>query len=270
MEGRPLAKCVCPFSDRGRNAKGILEKMIEGLFGDYYSDAPNTIFTAYNLSPRSCLMLKTANMKSQPAYKTKKMSRVTTVNENPFRKKGDDNSHDTAALDRQGRRIIVCNEIDDTWANATFKSRNSKDKIGARGANCASIVHFHPTYTIMFMTSEKPSWHKTPKGSERDRIMPIRFPNKFVDKGEEAASPGRFPKNEDLDEQVREETFAPGLLAILVQRRVTLGAHLHNTVTDLWLGSAATMNPTTLPLATMELTLDTQLNGAGNFYSPTI
>ena len=101
MEGRPLAKCVCPFSDRGRNAKGILEKMIEGLFGDYYSDAPNTIFTAYNLSPRSCLMLKTANMKSQPAYKTKKMSRVTTVNENPFRKKGDDNSHGTAALGRQ-------------------------------------------------------------------------------------------------------------------------------------------------------------------------
>ena len=81
LEGKPLGKCVMPFSDRGRNSKGLLEKCIEGLFGEYYSEAPNTVFC---------------------------------------RKKGDENQHDAAGLGRQGRRVIIANEVGGEWDNASF------------------------------------------------------------------------------------------------------------------------------------------------------
>ena len=46
MEGRPLGMCVYPFSARGRNGKGLLEKMIMKLWGSYYVPVKPTVFCA--------------------------------------------------------------------------------------------------------------------------------------------------------------------------------------------------------------------------------
>ena len=146
LEGTPLTKCVCLFSDRGRNSKGVLEKCIECVFGDYYASATNAVFCA---------------------------------------KKGDENSHDAAVFSRQGKGVIVANEVGEPWDNALFKTRNSRDKISARGCHQSEVVQFGPTCTYMFMTNAPPKWTSAVRGSERDRILPLRLPNKFVTPGEE-------------------------------------------------------------------------------------
>ena len=146
MEGRPITKCACFFSDRGRNSKGIIEKSIESVFGGYYSAAACTVF-----APR----------------------------------KGDENQHDAATIDRQGRRVIVANEVGEKWGNAEFKSKNSRDKVAARGRNQSTVTHFNPTYSYVFMTNDPPGWVRPPKGSGRDRLPLLRLPSRYVTPREE-------------------------------------------------------------------------------------
>ena len=83
------------------------------------------------------------------------------------------------------------------------------------------------------MSNDPPTWYRPTKGSEHDRLLPLRLPNKFVNPGVELepGSPRRFPKDESLDDRVREHDFALGLLAILVQRRIQRGGVLHKEVT---------------------------------------
>ena len=44
LEGKPLAKCVMLWSARGRNSKGILEKIFQSLWGDYYVPVKSSVF----------------------------------------------------------------------------------------------------------------------------------------------------------------------------------------------------------------------------------
>ena len=181
MEGIPLTKCLIVFSDRGRNSKGILEKIIEGLWGEYYAGVSSAIF-------------------GPP--------------------KENENDHDAMALDRQGRRVVVANEMSGQWHNASFKFKNSRDKVPARGCHSSTVVHYDPTHNIVFMCNDPPDWTNIPKGSEVDRLIVLRLPNKFVESHEIAGfSPRRFQKDASLDDKVRSTNFALGLLSLLVERR---------------------------------------------------
>jgi phage/plasmid-associated DNA primase len=46
LEGRPTQKCPLFFSPRGRNSKGIIEKMFMAVWGTYYLPVKSTIFQA--------------------------------------------------------------------------------------------------------------------------------------------------------------------------------------------------------------------------------
>ena len=46
LEGRPLCRLVCLFSRRGRNSKGIVEKVFMSLFGHYHVPVKSTVFMA--------------------------------------------------------------------------------------------------------------------------------------------------------------------------------------------------------------------------------
>lgn len=44
LEGRPLCRCVILTSKRGRNSKGIVEKMLQSTMGDYHVPVRSTVF----------------------------------------------------------------------------------------------------------------------------------------------------------------------------------------------------------------------------------
>ena len=46
LEGRPIKKCVFPYSLRGRNSKAVVEKTFEATWRDYYVPAKTTVFHA--------------------------------------------------------------------------------------------------------------------------------------------------------------------------------------------------------------------------------
>ena len=107
LEGRPIQKVIMPFSERGRNSKGLVEKGLESVFGTYLAPAKNTIF-------------------------------------NEDRRTEDE--HNAGALDRQGIRIVATSEPpEQPWSNATFKNKVSRDKVSARGCGSKVIEKFAPT-----------------------------------------------------------------------------------------------------------------------------
>ena len=89
LEGRPLCMCVIFTNPRGRNSKGLVEKMILSVWGDYHVPLRPTVFLP---------------------------------------DKRGENEHSAAELDRRGARIAFANEIlSDPWSNAVFKNKNSTD-----------------------------------------------------------------------------------------------------------------------------------------------
>ena len=89
LEGRALGKLPAFFSKRGRNSKGLNEKIFMSVWGDYYAPTKSTVFLA---------------------------------------DRRNENEHTAAEANRRGARIAFFNEAQSApWSNAVFKNRNSSD-----------------------------------------------------------------------------------------------------------------------------------------------
>ena len=84
------------------------------------------------------------------------------------------------------------------WSNDAFKSKNSSDLISARGCSKPTTQVIEPAITFVFAGNDTPTWESTPKGSEKDRIIPLYFPNNFLDEDDICTEPRCFPKDQDL------------------------------------------------------------------------
>ena len=133
LEGRPLCKFIAICNPRGRNSKGIIEKMFISLWGDYYTPVRPTVFHADRRG---------------------------------------ENEHSAAELARKGVRIAFGNEVlDEPWSNAVFKNKNSTDPVNARGCGSESVERVMRTETFIFGMNDPPKWELRPKGSEQDRML---------------------------------------------------------------------------------------------------
>lgn len=182
LEGNPLGKCVYPWSKRGRNSKGIGEKIYASVMGDYMAPVKSTVFDT---------------------------------------DRRNENEHSAAELSRRGVRIGFANEVQGTqWSNAVFKSKNSTDPIVARGCGDGNIVRFTPTITYVFAVNDQPRFEFKVKGSEVDRSLILYHPNRYVDKGIVPTSPRTYPKDLRLEHKIATPEFARGHLLNLVQVRI--------------------------------------------------
>lgn len=84
LEGAPLGLLVLLLSKRGRNSKGVIDKILRGLFGSYYVTVKQTVFMA---------------------------------------SKRNENDHSAAEVHRRGARICFCNEVcTEAFSNGVFKA----------------------------------------------------------------------------------------------------------------------------------------------------
>jgi hypothetical protein len=163
LEGRPLCRCPILTSKRGRNSKGLVDKILQSTMGGYHVPVKATVFQADRRS---------------------------------------EHEHSAADIARQGARIAFGNEVLRTaWSNGVFKVKNSTDPILARGCGLGDSHRIRPTFTYMFGTNDPPAFEDVPKGSEEDRLLPLYLPNRFINKNEVATSPRCFAKDLDLEEQ---------------------------------------------------------------------
>ncbi len=95
----------------------------------------------------------------------------------------------------------------------------SQDKVSARGCNSKVVEKHHPTYNFLFATNNPIQFVEKPKNSERDRLLILWLPNKFVGEGDPVTSPRTFRKDHKIEDKALGEDFALGILIILVQRR---------------------------------------------------
>lgn len=182
LEGRPTGKCALFYSKRGRNSKGVNEKIISSLWGTYYVPVRPTIFIA---------------------------------------DRRNENEHTAAELNRRGARLLWFNEtLNQPWSNGVFKNKNSSDPVVCRGCGAGRVVRYLPTYSFGGGINDPPTWEKKPKGSEDDRVMPLYMPNKYLDDGESLESPRSFKKDVTLEAKVCSEDFALGHLLNLIQIRL--------------------------------------------------
>ena len=181
LEGTPLCKCVLLWSRRGRNGKGICEKIFQAVWGEYYVPVRATVFTADKRS---------------------------------------EHEHNAADAFRRGVRVAFGNEVHSAaWSNAVFKSRNSTDPITVRACNSGDTEKMKPMCTYIFACNDIPSWEQAPKGSERDRLLPMYMPNKFRDSFDAPTSPRSFLKDHGLEAEIGRPEFAIGHLLNLLTIR---------------------------------------------------
>ncbi|CAK0856137.1 unnamed protein product [Prorocentrum cordatum] len=181
LEGTPLCKCALLWSRRGRNGKGICEKIFQAAWGEYYVPVRATVFTADKRS---------------------------------------EHEHKAADAFRRGFRVAFGNEVHSAaWSNAVFKSRNSTDPITARACNSGETEKMKPMCTYIFACNDIPSWEQVPKGSERDRLLPMYMPNKFRDSFDAPTSPRSFLKDHGLEAEIGRPEFAIGHLLNLLTIR---------------------------------------------------
>ena len=187
LEGRPTCRLPFLWSKRGRNSKGINEKILQAFHGSYYSPVRPSVFQ---------------------------------------QDRRGENEHSAGELGRRGVRVAFANEVGAVpWANSVFKNKVSSDPFTARGCGAAAPQTIKPTHTIMFASNDRPVWEQTPKGSERDRFGPIvYFPNKYVDVRnnlpDSASSPRTFPKDYNLEDKIASQEFGLGHLLNLLQVRM--------------------------------------------------
>ena len=164
LEGSPIGKLLHLYSERGRNSKGLTEKILLSTFGDYF----------------------------------------VPVNPNIFQSdKRNENEHNSAQGFRKGAKICFFNEVSARpWCNAIFKTRNSTDPVTIRGCGSAHIEKHVPTYTFMMASNDDPKWEVPPKHSEFDRWLVLYQPNKFVHQDEAQTGPRTFPKDSRLESLV--------------------------------------------------------------------
>ena len=181
LEGRPLCMLVVLTNPRGRNSKGVVEKILIALMGDYFVPVRSTIFQT---------------------------------------ERRNENEHSAAETNRRGARVAFGNEVlTAPWSNAVFKSRNSSDPINARGCGSKDVERITRTETFVYGMNDPPEWEATPKGSEEDRLLILYTPNKYINAGVAPSSPRTFVKDLTLEDRVGRPEFALGLLLNLLQVR---------------------------------------------------
>lgn len=187
LEGRPLCRCVILTSKRGRNSKGIVEKMLQSTMGDYHVPVRSTVFQTDRRS---------------------------------------EHEHNAADAARIGARIGFGNEVQGVpWSNAIFKNKNSSDPMLVRGCGVTDSKRAQPTLTFFFACNDPPVWEQPPKGSERDRLTVLYLPNKYVNKDDVPTSPRTFLKDNGLEDHIAHGDFALGHLMNLLQLRLDHAAH---------------------------------------------
>ena len=194
LEGRPAGFCIFLYSKRGRNSKGLLEKIFMAVWGGYHVPVKPTVF-----------MPDTRN----------------------------ENEHSSADVFRRGARIGFSNEVGSLpSSNGVFKNKNSSDPLIVRscGANDTDVAK--PTLTHVFATNDRPQMLAPTKGSEEDRATIVYLPNRFRSKGERPTSPRTFQKNLALEEEVGGHDFALGVLLNLIQVRQTYKNDLASIVAE--------------------------------------
>jgi hypothetical protein len=192
----PLALMLFLYSSRGRNGKGLLEKMIMSTWGTYHVSVKVNIFL-------------------------------------PDRR--NENEHSSADVFRKGARVGFINEVGNiAWSNAAYKNRNSTDPFVVRGCGSGVTERVEQTITFVIGCNDQPEFEQPTKGSEPDRTCILHMPNRYQAEGNSApTSPRVFPKDLTLEEKVATPTFARGLLLNLIQIRlqaVALGESLDHTL----------------------------------------
>ncbi|CAK0838916.1 unnamed protein product [Prorocentrum cordatum] len=143
LEGRPLCKCVLLWSRRGRNGRGICGGVFQAVWGEHRDPVRAAVFTADERSERE---------------------------------------HNAADAFRRGVRVAFGNEVHSSaLSNAVFKNRNSTDPGAVRACNSGDTEKMKPMCTCISACNVIPSWGQVPKGSERDRLLPMCMPSKFRD-----------------------------------------------------------------------------------------
>jgi hypothetical protein len=182
LEGRPLCRLIVLTNPRGRNSKGVLEKVFISVWGTYHVSVRSTVFQS---------------------------------------DKRNENEHSAAETNRRGKRVACANETTTApWSNGEFKKKNSTDPTSARGCGANDVERIVRTETFVFGMNDPPVWEVVPKGSEEDRHTIIYTPNKYINKGEAPSSPRTFVKDVKLEARIVEPEFALGFLMVLLDIRV--------------------------------------------------
>ena len=99
LEGRSVSILAMLWRRRGRNGKGVPEKAVGGVMGDYYVPVKSTIFHA---------------------------------------DKRNENENNEADAFRNSARLVFGNECgEEPWRNAVFKNKCNTDPVVARGCGAA-------------------------------------------------------------------------------------------------------------------------------------
>ena len=65
---------------------------------------------------------------------------------------------------------------------------STQPEVVCRGCSAKRVVRYVPTYTFACGINDPISFENKPKGSEKDRLIPVYFPNKYIDDGDEPTS----------------------------------------------------------------------------------
>ena len=112
LEGRPLCRLVVRMNARGRNSKGVLEKIFVSVWSTYYVSVRSTVFHS---------------------------------------DRRNEHEHSAAELNRRGTRVAFASEVGpDPWSNGEFKRKNSSDPVSARGCGSKEVERIARTETFVY------------------------------------------------------------------------------------------------------------------------
>ena len=121
-----LGQCVYPYSKRGRNGKGLLEKIIMTVWGSYHVPVKTSVFLPYARN---------------------------------------ENEHNAAEVLKKGVKIGFSNEVGClVWSNGEYKKKNSTDPSVARACGSADTDVVVPTLSHIFATNDLPKFQTATKG----------------------------------------------------------------------------------------------------------
>ena len=92
-------------------------------------------------------------------------------------------------------------------------------EVVCRSCGGKRVFRYVPTFTFVCGVNDPMVFENEPKGPEKYRLLPMYFPNKFIDEGEEPSSPRTHMKDITLEDKVKSTRFAVGHLLNLVAIR---------------------------------------------------
>jgi putative DNA primase/helicase len=125
------------------------------------------------------------------------------------------NRHPTEKADLHGKRLIVCNETDQTstFAETTLKELTGGDTVKARRMR-EDFWSFRPSHTLMLVTNHKPIVRGTDHGVWR-RLRLLPFTQTFWDRAKGETGPDEYEADPRLKDKLRPELA--GIVSWLVR-----------------------------------------------------